>query len=151
MKYSRGFTLVELLVTLAVLAVVLGFGVPSFQNMVESNRVTSVTNSLVGLLNYARAEAMRHGRAVSVVPVDGSYANGVAAQIDGNDLRVIEGKNGSVTIAMTQGSALGFRANGLSNQSSEINYRICGTSGNRGTLVRVGQGGQIRSESLTCP
>lgn len=151
MKYSRGFTLVELLVTLVVLAIVLGFAVPSFQNMVESNRVTSTTNSLVGLLNYARTEAMRYGRTVSVVPVGGSYANGMAAQIDGNDLRVIEGQSGSVQIAMTQGSAMGFRGNGLSSQSAEINYQICGTSGSRGSLVRVGVGGQIRSESLTCP
>jgi len=151
MRYSRGFTLVELLVTLAVLAIVLGFAVPSFQNMVESNRVTSTTNNLVGLLNYARAEAMRYGRTVAVVPVDGDYAKGVAVQVGGKDLRVIEGSRGTVTIAMAQGAALGFRGNGLSNQSNEINYRICGTAGRSGSLVRVGIGGQIRSESLTCP
>ena len=61
-----GFTLVELLVTLALLVVVLTVAVPSFVNFVKNNRLTAATNNLVTSLTYARAEAIRRGKAVTV-------------------------------------------------------------------------------------
>ncbi|GIX23449.1 MULTISPECIES: GspH/FimT family pseudopilin [Caldimonas] len=56
---ASGFTLVELMVALAVLAILLGLGVPSFRAMIESNRATSQTNEVLGALHAARAEAIR--------------------------------------------------------------------------------------------
>jgi type IV fimbrial biogenesis protein FimT len=43
----RGFTLIELMVTIMVLAVLLGLGVPSFREAALSSRVTSYANDLV--------------------------------------------------------------------------------------------------------
>src|SRR5690554_7277852 len=151
MKYSRGFTLIELMIVLALLAIVATVALPGFTNLIESSRITSTTNSLVGLLNFARSEAIRHGRTIAVVPIGGDYANGVAVQVGGGDLRTIEGPPGNLTIAMTAGAALSFRANGLSGQPNDVSYQVCGESGNRGTQITVTQGGQIRSESVVCP
>ncbi len=151
MKYSRGFTLIELMIVLALLAIVATVALPGFTNLIESSRITSTTNSLVGLLNFARSEAIRHGRTIAVVPIGGDYANGVAVQVGGGDLRTIEGPPGNLTIAMTAGAALSFRANGLSGQANDVSYQVCGESGNRGTQITVTQGGQIRSESVVCP
>ena len=66
MNKQFGFTLVEMMVTILVLAVLLGIGVPSFQTMIQRNRLTTVTNDLVGALQFARSEAVRRGIEVTL-------------------------------------------------------------------------------------
>lgn len=52
-----GFTLVELLVALAVLAILVSIGIPSFQNLIAENRVSSAANNLQLALQLARSTA----------------------------------------------------------------------------------------------
>lgn len=54
----RGFTVVELAVTLAVGAILLALAIPSLSSYVRSTRVVSEANGFVGALNRARAEAL---------------------------------------------------------------------------------------------
>ncbi len=65
-RRQAGFTLVELLVALAVAAILLAVGVPSFRSTIASNRLTSTTNDLVGTLAQARSEAIKRGTRVTV-------------------------------------------------------------------------------------
>jgi type IV fimbrial biogenesis protein FimT len=58
-RRPSGFTLIELMVALAVTAIVLGIGVPSFQNVMERNRAASQTNEMLGALQATRSEAIR--------------------------------------------------------------------------------------------
>lgn len=68
---EHGVTLVELLVTLAVLAVLLGLAVPSFANLMRDNRLATASNGLLGTLLYARSEAIKRGhRVTACVSVD---------------------------------------------------------------------------------
>lgn len=78
---TRGFTLVELMVTLAVLAILTMVAVPSFRDTIRRNRVGTASNALLADFNYARAEAINRGQLVSLCPSsDGSSctANGTA-------------------------------------------------------------------------
>jgi type IV fimbrial biogenesis protein FimT len=61
MKHA-GFTLVELVVTLAVAGVLIGIAVPSYSRMIAANRLSTATNSFVASLNSARMEAVRRNR-----------------------------------------------------------------------------------------
>ncbi len=63
---QAGFTLIELMVGVAIMAVLLMVGVPSFQSAVASNRLTSSTNDVVSALALARTEAIRRGTRVTV-------------------------------------------------------------------------------------
>jgi type IV fimbrial biogenesis protein FimT len=63
---EKGFTLVELMVTLAVITIVLTVGIPSFSSLAASNRATSEANALVAALNLARSESIKRGVQVSV-------------------------------------------------------------------------------------
>jgi len=54
----RGFSLIELLVTLVVAAIALGVGVPLFNNIAANQRMSSATNDLVTSLHAARSEAL---------------------------------------------------------------------------------------------
>src|SRR5690554_4349780 len=56
---QRGFSLIELMVTVALLAILLAMGLPSFQGSLRSNRVATATNELIAAINLARIEAMR--------------------------------------------------------------------------------------------
>ena len=62
----NGFTLIELMVTVAVLAIIIAFAVPSFVNLVENSRVTTQANTLLAAMNLARSEAIKQGVPVSV-------------------------------------------------------------------------------------
>lgn len=56
---AAGFTLIELMVTIAVLAIVVAMAVPSFQSLTNSSRLTSTANELMAALQYARSESLR--------------------------------------------------------------------------------------------
>lgn len=57
--HATGFTLLELMVTLAVLGIFLGIAVPSFQSSLTNSRLTTAANDLVGALQAARSEAIK--------------------------------------------------------------------------------------------
>jgi type IV fimbrial biogenesis protein FimT len=68
--HEMGFTLIELMVTLAVAAIVLTVAVPSFQDLVRNNRLATQANQLVSALNLARSEAVKRGVRVTVCKTD---------------------------------------------------------------------------------
>lgn len=63
---QSGFTLIELMVTVLVLAVLLGIGVPNFRDFVRNSRLTAAANDLLGDLNLARSEAVKRRVAVTL-------------------------------------------------------------------------------------
>lgn len=56
---QHGFTLIELMIVVALLAIISAFALPAFQSFIASNRLTSEANELLAGLNLARSEAVR--------------------------------------------------------------------------------------------
>lgn len=56
---AHGFTLIELMTTLVVAAILTTIAVPSYRYFIESGRLTAATNDFVGAVTYARVEAMK--------------------------------------------------------------------------------------------
>lgn len=67
-KRQSGFSLIELMTAIAVIAIVLSAGVPVFRDFISNNRRASQTNHMLSALAIARSEAMRSSRIVSVCP-----------------------------------------------------------------------------------
>lgn len=63
---ARGFTVIELMVTLAVAAIVISMAVPSFQSVVNGNKLAAGANELMASLQAARMEAIRRGQRAGV-------------------------------------------------------------------------------------
>ena len=64
----RGFTLIELMVTISVLAILLAIAIPDLRAFLLSNRLSSDVNGFIGLVNYARSEAIVRNQEVVVCP-----------------------------------------------------------------------------------
>lgn len=58
---EKGFTLVELLITIVVVSILLSTAVPSIMQMIKNNRVTTQANKLVTAIQLARNEAVKRG------------------------------------------------------------------------------------------
>lgn len=65
---SAGFTVIEMMVSLSVLAVILTLAVPSFHRFVQQQRLTATTNHLVAQLQFARGQAISRGSLVAACP-----------------------------------------------------------------------------------
>ena len=72
---ASGFSLIELMITIAVLAILVAVGLPSMRDFVVSNRLTSDANSFIGLVNFARSEAITRNQRVVICPKTSSTSN----------------------------------------------------------------------------
>jgi type IV fimbrial biogenesis protein FimT len=102
-KHQSGFTIVELLVTLIVAAIVMTMAAPSFRNFVANSRLTTVTNDFVTAISFARSEAVKRSSNVRVVAISPSSANewGGGWQVvdnGGNIIRIFQPSSGTVTM-----------------------------------------------------
>lgn len=91
-KNSQGFTLIELMVTLTIVAVLLLVTIPSLVIYKRNAELTSATNTLLSAINAARTEAMKRGMYAMVVPTaNGSNWNsGWVVFVDVNRTRVYD-------------------------------------------------------------
>lgn len=67
-KQAKGFTLIEVVVTVLVVGVLASIAGPAFNSMITGTRLSGELNQLVGALNVARSEAQKRGTTVSVCP-----------------------------------------------------------------------------------
>jgi len=125
MHYSRAFTLIELMITLAVLAVVVSLVAPSFSNMLQENRLSALTSELQGTLQLARSEAVKRRTNVTVCRSNAdqngcengtNWASGWLMMASNQVLKIWDPIQGVVVTGPSTGIA--FRSNGMA--SAEV-------------------------------
>ncbi len=87
-RRPSGFTAIELLITIAVAAILMAIAVPSLTQLVRNSELTSITNTLLASINGARSEAMKRGGFAMVVPTGNgagdTWRNGWVVFVDVN-------------------------------------------------------------------
>ena len=143
MKPAHGFTLIELMTTLAVAAVILTIGVPSFQELIKANTLNSQVNSFVAGINLTRSEAIKRSGRVSICRMGfcrlpttpGGWEQGWIVFFDPID--PVGEINSGDTIIRTNGPAPGsVTIRGNSNVKDKITFLGSGIAGvNNGTII----------------
>lgn len=97
---ERGFTIIELMATVAVLAILLTLAAPSLSDLVRDQRVKTATFDVYASLTFARSEAIKRNGDIDVIPTGADWAGGwrVEVQADNTVLKRQDALNGmSVT------------------------------------------------------
>lgn len=100
---ARGFTLVELMIGLTIVAMILAIGVPSFGVWIQNTRIRNAADAITNGLQLARAEAVRRNTAVSFVgSSDSSWT--VSAGATTIQSRAAADGSDNISIAFTGGA-----------------------------------------------
>jgi type IV fimbrial biogenesis protein FimT len=147
MNRQRGFTLVELMIGLAIAAIVLSLGVPNFVDLIRNNRMTSQINELVAALNLARSEAIKRGQSINITSASGgsNWKSGWTVEVTagGEDIRLYGVQDGSHTLTADGGqSVFTYDSQGFLSSSCAANCTITlcesGETGRRMTIYPSG-------------
>ena len=84
----RGFTMVELLIVLSILAILAAIAAPNMGTMIRTQRVKTASFDVFSSLVYARSEAVKRNTSVTITPATGGWQNGwTIADSNSNTLR----------------------------------------------------------------
>ena len=75
MKTQKAFTLIEIIVALAVAAILAIVALPNMRYMLLSNQITSKTNQFIAAINYIRTETLTRNNTIQISPLDDSDDN----------------------------------------------------------------------------
>jgi type IV fimbrial biogenesis protein FimT len=89
---AQGFSLLELMVVLSVVAILLAIGVPGFQSLRENLQLSTTVNAFLSAVNLTRSEAIHRGARVDLVPRNGAnWQQGWVVFIDENRNQMPDG------------------------------------------------------------
>ena len=151
-KPIQGFTLTELMVTLAVLAILVTIAVPSFSGMIATQATRNASFDLSSAVSLARAEAVKQN-AVATVSTSSNWATGWTLTV-GTPATVIRtfGPYSGVTIAASSGTTLSFGNDGRPTAGG-VTFQVTPTSASQSvssSCVQVGGTGRVAVVSGTC-
>ncbi len=167
---QTGLSVVELLVALAIASVMMAYAIPAFNDFTSQRRMTANVNLIVSAVNYARNDAARTGRDVSVQAMDPENDNEwgggfcVVAGDDGNcddPFTVFRPEGNGITID-SQGvldgvetwtfNSKGLPDNAIGGTDAADGVWLCGEDedDDPGRVVRMSAIGRVNIEQFTC-
>jgi len=171
MNRNDGFTLLELIVTLAIAAILLSVGVPNFRGVIMDNRLVSQSNQFVTSVKMARSAAVRFQREATVCASDNfdaavpdcsastDWSNGWIvwvdkdrdAATDANEIISVFGPlNSASTLSSATATSLAFDARGFATTAGG-DFTLCDSrTAETGRLIRVNSVGRTNVSRQGC-
>ena len=122
---SKGFTLVELLITLSIAAILISMAVPSFTSTITNNRITTQVNELISSLSYARSEAVSRGMSISLNSASTTWHTGWEIQDNASTVfrnhAAFEGTNSLIGSV----DEITYLSSGFLAGADEIEFTLC--------------------------
>jgi len=110
---SPGFTIIELLIAVAILGIISMLAAPSFREYIISSQVRSAASDLYGSALLARSEAIKRNAAIDVVPSASGWAGGWTVKVNAGGT-VLENHEALTNVTVTPNASgnLSFRIDG---------------------------------------
>ena len=174
MQKQYGFTVIEMMITLAIIGILVAAAGPGYQDFVANSRMNAQSSEFLTGMQYARSEAIKRNATVSICKssngsscaASGTWSQGwiifvdggTTGTVDGGDiiLRAHEALSGGVTMVGTTAvaSVISYQSNGMAAQAGQLD--MCNSRQNiagRDIIVTTGTGKpvlQIDNMPLTC-
>lgn len=162
-KPTQGFSLIELMVAIAILAILASIAAPAMQNMIVQSRLTSQTNELISAVQFARGEAIKRNQRIRLCSAasagatacGGSWAHWVVLNANNAVLRQGSLPNTLKLISTLNANTLEFLPTGLNTVTPDSNDTLvlCSPTGNGDTTrtiqIRLA-GGTAVTKSAGC-
>lgn len=161
---QTGFTFMELMLTIVILAILATIAVPNFQSALQNNRLTGQANEIVAALQFARSEALKRGLPVEMcASSDGATCGGnwnqgwmVFADLPGDPIEVLRVWPNSVSQGFEFTPATGrvrYQPNGFGDPALTpftLDLNLPGCAGDNARQITVVATGRAASERVTC-
>lgn len=150
-RLQRGFTLVEAVTVMAIMAILAGVSTSSFIWLNQATQIRGAAFDLVADLDFARSEAVKRNGDIVVTPVGGDWGNGWTVASGATVLRQRAALTGQVDFAAAPGT-LTFDGAGRASLVTVGNFQICPPGGGSlsGRNVRIDASGLSRSTKVNC-
>jgi type IV fimbrial biogenesis protein FimT len=166
-RHASGFSLIEMLTTLSILAILLAIASPGLASLSSANALSSVQSELAASLMLARGEAMKRSATVglaAIAPVTGSeFSAGWTVFVDSNGngrydvgetiVRQEPAQHGDIVVGLSaNATAITFNSRGFLTPSTLMTFTLCSPLATKGYIVRVEPVGLADvSDSAGCP
>lgn len=146
-RMNRGFTLVEMLVAVAILALLFGLAAPSFTNAIDGQKAKSAASDLHASLTRARSEAIKRGVDITLNPKSGNWASGwqIADPVSGE---VIEDHAAISGPSLSGPASVTYRNSGRIAGNAEVTFNIVGATLTR--CIRLDLSGRPSVKASSC-
>lgn len=122
---SKGFTLVELLITVSLVGVLAAIAIPSFSSVIQNSRAETEVGDLQRALNFTRLEAINRGMNMTLMPTSGTSWNTELKVVLSSDvntvIRTVGAMSSGATVSAPSVSVIEFsNLGGLITPSSSV-------------------------------
>ncbi|HEX5055903.1 MAG TPA: GspH/FimT family pseudopilin [Gammaproteobacteria bacterium] len=154
-RTQSGVTLLELMIGLAVVAILGSLAAPSFREMLLSSQITTATNNFITAMAFARSEAVKRALIIRVDAIGGNWDNGwqVINDNDNSIIRTFDAPANTVDVAGVPAVAsLRFDGRGLLlGEAAGVVMSVC-HSGMRGRQISLSATGRPQLDrEYVCP
>ena len=143
---ARGFTLIEMMVTVAILAVLMAVVSPSFDNLRLSSTLTGIANQLAASANLARTTAIARNTKVQMCPPD---ASGTACSTTGDWAQGWVLLAGTTVIANESAVSAGFKVTAANTAANKLEFFSTGAGATQATFTVCRNTPSVGSEERT--
>lgn len=159
---NKGFTLIELMTSVAIISILLALASPSFSSFIKNNKITTSAKNFYSDLNYAKSEALKGSGSVVMKASSGStYKEGwiIFVDLNGNGSydsgdRILKQQDALPTnqvITIGSQDYLAFNSYGEINSSTSLSFKFCDDrTGAVGKNISINPIGLIKVADSTC-